>query len=206
VLLQLLNNPDPQMQSVLAHPENMALIKRMIGLEELVIPDEESRTKQYREIAQLVAESPIIVRSGEGVVGAQHAVPGTNTWRDASHPPQSRAAAPYASPVIPNPAAPSADGGEGSAVPGTSDSNGPALELILPSIMPDEFADNHATELEICMRWFSSDAGQVAKIESPSGYANVRAHAMFHREYLQKQQRQAQQGTAVPPPQRPHSS
>jgi hypothetical protein len=33
--------------------------------------------------------------------------------------------------------------------------------------MPDEFADNHATELEICMRQFSSDAGQVAKIESP---------------------------------------
>jgi hypothetical protein len=71
--------------------------------------------------------------------------------------------------------------------------------------MPDEFADNHATELEICMRWFSSDAGQVAKIESPSGYANVRAHAMFHREYLLKQQRQAQQGTATSPPQRPRS-
>ncbi len=147
VLLQLLNNPDPQMQAVLAHPENMALIKRMIGLEEFVIPDEESRTKQYREIAQLVAESPVLRRD---------------------------------------------------------DATG--VELILPSIMPDEFADNHATELEICMRWFSSDAGQVAKIESPSGYANVRAHAMFHREYLLKQQRQAQQGTAPPPPQRPRSS
>ena len=56
VLLQLLANPDPQMQAVLAHPENMALIKRLIGLEEFVIPDEESRTKQYREIAQLVAK------------------------------------------------------------------------------------------------------------------------------------------------------
>jgi hypothetical protein len=30
------------------------------------------------------------------------------------------------------------------------------------------------------MRWFSSDAGQVAKIEAPAGYANVRAHAMLH--------------------------
>ncbi len=147
VLLQLLSNPDPQMQAVLAHPENMALIKRLIGLEEFVIPDEESRTKQYREIAQLVAESPVLRRD---------------------------------------------------------DATG--VELILPTIMPDEFADNHATELEICMRWFSSDAGQVAKIESPSGYANVRAHAMFHREYLLKQQRQAQQGTAIPPPQRPRSS
>ena len=139
VLLQLMNNPDPQIQSVLAHPENMALVKRMIGLEEFVIPDEESRTKQYREIAQLVAESPVVKR------------------HDAS-----------------------------------------GVELMLPSIMPDEFADNHATELEICMRWFSSDAGQVAKIEAPAGYANVRAHAMFHREYLLKQQRQAQQAAAPP--------
>jgi hypothetical protein len=61
-------------------------------------------------------------------------------------------------------------------------------DVILPSILPDEFADNHAVELEICMRWFSSDAGQVAKIEAPLGFANVRAHAMFHREYLMKQQ------------------
>jgi hypothetical protein len=128
VLLQLLGSPDPQIQAVLAHPENMALIKRLIGLEEFVVPDEESRTKQYREIAQLVAETPVVKR------------------HDAT-----------------------------------------GVEMMLPSIMPDEFADNHAVELEICMRWFSSDAGQVAKIEAPAGYANVRAHAMFHRDYLKKQ-------------------
>jgi hypothetical protein len=62
VLLQLLGNPDPQLQGVLAHPENMALVKRLIGLEEFVIPDDESRTKQYREIAQLVAEQPLVHR------------------------------------------------------------------------------------------------------------------------------------------------
>src|SRR5579862_5565578 len=137
VLLQLIANPDPQIQAVLAHPENMALVKRLIGLEEFVIPDEESRTKQYREIAQLVGEAPVVNRD------------------EAS-----------------------------------------GLELVLPSILPDEFADNHAVELETCMRWFSSDAGQVAKIDAPAGYANVRSHAMFHREYLLKQQRlsmQAQQ-------------
>ena len=59
---------------------------------------------------------------------------------------------------------------------------------MLPSLMPDEFADNHRVELEACMRWFSSDAGQVAKIEAPAGYANVRAHAMLHKSYLLKQQ------------------
>jgi hypothetical protein len=129
VLLQLIANPDPQIQSVLAHPENMALVKRLIGLEELVIPNEESRTKQYREIAQLVGETPVVKR------------------HDAS-----------------------------------------GVEVMLPSIVPDEFADNHAVELDICLRWFSSDAGQVAKIEAPAGYANVRAHALFHRDYLRKQQ------------------
>jgi hypothetical protein len=144
VLLQLLGNPDPQMQAVLAHPENMALIKRLIGLEELVIPDEESRTKQYREIAQLVGEMPVVRRQDvTAAVGSASAA---------------------------------AAGG------------GVDAEIILPSIMPDEFADNHAVELEICMRWFSADAGQVAKVEAPLGYANVRAHALFHREYLRKQQ------------------
>jgi hypothetical protein len=144
VLLQLIGNPDPQIQAVLAHPENMALVKRLIGLEEFVIPDEESRTKQYREIGQLVAELPLVKR--QDVTGAV------------------------------NPAFKEAV------------ASGVDAEIILPSIMPDEFADNHAVELEICMRWFSSDAGQVAKIEAPLGYANVRAHALFHRDYLQKQQ------------------
>jgi hypothetical protein len=143
VMMQLLANPDPQIQAVLAHPENMALIKRLIGLEEFVIPDEESRTKQYREIAQMVGEMPVVHRD---------------------------------------------------------DATG--VELLLPSIVPDEFADNHVVELEICMRWFSSDAGQVAKVEAPAGYANVRAHAMFHREYLLKQQREAQQQAASPTPRR----
>jgi hypothetical protein len=145
VLMQMMGSPDPQMQTVLAHPENMALIKRLLGLEEFVIPDEESRNKQYREIAQLVAEAPVV------------------RTQDVTH------------------------------LTGTASE----ADVILPSVLPDEFADNHQVELEICMRWFSSDAGQVAKIESPLGYANVRAHAMFHREYLLKQQTMAQAGVAA---------
>ncbi|HEX5424366.1 MAG TPA: hypothetical protein VFW94_12520 [Candidatus Acidoferrales bacterium] len=133
VLLQLMSSPEPQIQAMLANPENLALVKRLIGVEELIIPNEESRTKQYREIAQLVAETPVVKRD------------------DAS-----------------------------------------GIEVTLPSIVPDEFADNHAVELDVCLRWFSSDAGQVAKIEAPAGYANVRAHALFHRDYLRKQQGQQQ--------------
>ena len=201
VLMQLMSNPDPQIQSVLAHPENMALIKRMIGLEEFVIPDEESRTKQYREIAQMVGEAPVVVRQGEGVVGAQSPAgfpsgsviprPGEAAWAEESalHPNNRQKQE-----QIPRSARDDNSPGQPASA---------ALELTLPTIMPDEFADNHATELEICMRWFSSDAGQVAKIEAPLGYANVRAHAMFHREFLLKQQRtaaQAQQGSAAAGP------
>jgi hypothetical protein len=119
----------------------MALLKRLIGLEEFVIPDEESRTKQYREIAQLVIEQAVVQTD-----------------------PQT------------------------------------GQERILPSLVPDAFADNHAIELETCKRWFSSDAGQVAKIESPAGYANVRAHAQLHQQFLRVQQLEAVPPGAVAAP------
>lgn len=60
-------------------------------------------------------------------------------------------------------------------------------ETILPSILPDEFGDIHTVDLEICMQWFALDAGQVAKIEAPAGFANVRAHVMMHKAYVLKQ-------------------
>jgi hypothetical protein len=155
VLMQLMANPDPQMQAVLGDPSNLGLIKRLIGLDELVIPDEESRNKQYREIAQMLQEKPI-------------------------------------------------------ARADSNSENGGAD--VLPSIMPDEFTDNHAIELDSCKRWFSSDAGQVAKISDPAGYANVRAHAQIHQKFLLQQQAQAAQAAASiavvmqKPPQKPAQS
>jgi len=183
VLMQLMANPDPRIQAVLGDPSNLGLLKRLIGLDELVIPDEESRTKQYREISQLLQEQPIAVPCSSGptcAAGAQVDLrPSGIASTDAT--PASRQ---------------SQQAGTGREL------HTPASETILPSIMPDEFADNHAVELEACMRWFSSDAGQVAKIESPAGYANVRAHAQFHQQFLQKQQMQQAalaQSEAAPP-------
>jgi hypothetical protein len=153
VLMQLLGSADPQMQAVLGNPENMGVVKRLIGLEDLVIPDEESRTKQYREIAQLVTQRPVVYgrgASGTGVAGA-HGVQNANS------------------------------------------ANQVTGEVMLPSILPDAFADNHAVELEVCKRWMSSDAGQVAKVDMPAGYANVRAHAVMHQKFLEAA------GAAAPP-------
>jgi hypothetical protein len=202
VLLQLLGSPDPQMQTVLTHPENLALVKRLIGLEELVIPDEESRTKQYREIAQLVAEVPVaqaILPVPQATSILNQAIPAQN-----AHSMGLISDASAAQPNQPNSvdissfhnAEPRADGGTGRSACATE---------MLPSIMPDEFADNHAVELAACMRWFSSDAGQVAKIEAPAGYANVRAHAMLHKSYLLKQQGALLQHPATLLPPRPNS-
>ncbi|HWZ56061.1 MAG TPA: hypothetical protein VNZ63_08325, partial [Verrucomicrobiae bacterium] len=44
----------------------------------------------------------------------------------------------------------------------------------------DLLFDNHVVELEECRRWANSDAGQVARVENPAGFANVRAHAEAH--------------------------
>ena len=44
----------------------------------------------------------------------------------------------------------------------------------------DLLFDNHAVELEECRRWANSDAGQIALVENPAGFANVRAHAEAH--------------------------
>ncbi|HLJ40055.1 MAG TPA: hypothetical protein VKT50_01090 [Candidatus Acidoferrales bacterium] len=163
VLMQLMANPDPRLQAVLGDPSNLGLLKRLIGLDELVIPDEESRTKQYREIAQLLQEQPVVIEASAHAEADE-----ANTSRQ---------------PDINRPAGRELQ---------TSIS-----ERVLPSIVPDEFADNHAVELDACKRWFSSDAGQIAKIEAPAGYANVRAHAQMHEQFLRKQQAQLVQSAVA---------
>jgi hypothetical protein len=60
VLQQLMANPDPTVQATLREPANLGFIKSLIGLNELVVPGEEARTKQLREIQQLLSAAPIV--------------------------------------------------------------------------------------------------------------------------------------------------
>jgi hypothetical protein len=48
-------------QKALVEPANLGYIKNVLGLAELVIPGEDSRNKQLREIQQLLLSAPIIV-------------------------------------------------------------------------------------------------------------------------------------------------
>lgn len=59
ILMELIGSQDPLMQQIMGHPENLETVKRLIGLGELVVPDEDSRNKQYKEIQRLLAEQPM---------------------------------------------------------------------------------------------------------------------------------------------------
>jgi len=197
VLQQLFGSNDPLIQRALSEPANIGYIKNLLGLNDLVIPGEDSRNKQLREIQQLLASAPIIVPipSAEALV-ARHAVPSSP---DVSS--RLPGAAPRGADSQSRTGTQSSDGGESTResaavgarnfVPlqptpldGTATSPGDQTALggvlVLPSISVDELLDDHAVEYEECKRWANSDAGQSARMTNPTGFANVRAHAEAH--------------------------
>ncbi len=145
VVQQLMASSDPLIQQALADPANVGFVKGVLGLSELVVPGEDSRNKQLREIDLLMAGAPIAVHveHGAGVSPA---------------------------------------GGEaaGGVMDGEENRRQDAGATLLPSVPVDLMFDNHAVELEECRRWANSDAGQIARVENPVGFANVRAHAEAH--------------------------
>jgi hypothetical protein len=156
VLQQLFGINDPMIQRALTEPANMGYIKNVLGLTELVIPGEDSRNKQLREIQQLLASAPIVISMLAS--GAAHI-------------------APASSPAD----LPSANADEN-----RSDSGRPGtMPLVLPSVPVDPLLDDHAVEFEECKRWANSEAGQAAHMTNPAGFANVRAHAEAHLRAMQ---------------------
>ncbi len=69
----------------------------------------------------------------------------------------------------------------------------------LPSVPVDELLDDHAAELAEIRRWASSDAGQLARMQNPLGFANVRAHAIAHQAALGRQGARAAVAQGVSP-------
>ena len=169
VLQQLFGINDPVLQRALTEPANLGYIKNVLGLAEMVIPGEDSRNKQLREIQLLLSSAPIVVQltdtshssSASPPVGAQHTAP-----------------------LQPNSAAaPTTGSGAGNESAGSGQAPaatpGPHV-LVLPSVPVDQLLDDHAVEFEECKRWANSEAGQAAHMTNPAGFANVRAHAEAH--------------------------
>jgi hypothetical protein len=161
VVQQLMASSDPLIQQALADPANIGFVKGVLGLSDLVVPGEDSRNKQLREIDLLLKGAPVVVAQASACV---------NCGDDED----SRCAV-HASEDRENPDRSTLLGGE---------KNSRAHRLkpvpLAPSVPIDLLFDNHAVELEECRRWANSDAGQVARIENPAGFANVKAHAEAH--------------------------
>jgi len=68
-LMELLQSGSEEIAGVLQHPENMKLLKDMLGLDDMEIPGDTSRDKQWREIVQLLEEMPT-----EGELGLESSV------------------------------------------------------------------------------------------------------------------------------------
>jgi hypothetical protein len=168
VLQQLFSINDPIIQRARTEPANLGYIKNVLGLTEMVIPGEDSRNKQLREIQQLLASAPIVLTIPHQPV-AQAFRPegvsddGASTEKEKGLTPEgvsynSGERGPHESPVT---------------------SHQPPA-LVLPSVPVDQLLDDHAVEFEECKRWANSEAGQSAHMTNPTGFANVRAHAEAH--------------------------
>ena len=179
ILQQLMTNPDPTIQAALREPANLGFIKSLVGLSELVVPGEDARSKQLREIQTLLTSGPVALTS-QTLFSAESAA----SPRGLSAPDMTSLTA---GPL--DDQAPSLDGVI--SLPGTNGAPGLPVSSVLRSTVPvDELLDDHATEFEECRRWASSDAGQIARAQNPAGFANVRAHAAEHAAALARQQAQ----------------
>ena len=160
VIQQLMASSDPLIQQALADPANIGFVKSVLGLSDLVVPGEDSRNKQLREIEMLLHSAPLqVAGTREQVVGEGK----TPTLRETGEGWGTQAATAETQPPTPNTYNPTPD-----------------TYQLLPSIPVDLLFDDHTVELEECRRWANSDAGQIAHVENPAGFANVRAHAEAH--------------------------
>jgi predicted RNA-binding Zn-ribbon protein involved in translation (DUF1610 family) len=184
VIQQLFGINDPAIQRALVEPANLGYIKNVLGITELVIPGEDSRNKQLREIQQLLTSPPIVVP----VQVPTHVIHGSHPASSASGHATDSSQDADAATVGAQPAAPQL--GEMSAASAASGQSQVAThesrELVLPSVPIDQLLDDHATEFEECKRWANSDAGQAARMTNPAGFANVRAHAEAHLRAMQQ--------------------
>jgi hypothetical protein len=178
VLQQLMTNPDPTIQAALREPANLGFVKSLVGLSELVVPGDDARNKQLREIQALLTAGPMFVAANEGLSHADRSAQS----EESLYPGDSQGEILRAE----------KNGPQNDSVSGLS---------VISTVRVDELLDDHATEFEECRRWGSSDAGQIARAQNPAGFANVRAHAAEHAAVLARQQAQAaplKAGSVVP--------
>src|SRR5690348_12565497 len=156
VLQQLFTLNEPLIQEALTEPANIGYIKNVLGLTELVVPGEDSRKKQLREIQQLLASAPVVVEmSNSGVAhvspaqdeltpsgGELNVAPG---FSPAEFPSEGHDAANRQAEATPQNAA-ALKGGATFELRPSSVAHHSSPTLVLPSVPVDQLLDNHAVE------------------------------------------------------------
>lgn len=69
VVMQLLTMNSPEVLQILWSPENRNLLKEAVGLDEFIVPGEDSRIKQFEEIRLLLDSEPIVDPMGVNAMG-----------------------------------------------------------------------------------------------------------------------------------------
>jgi hypothetical protein len=188
VLQQLFGINDPVLQRALTEPANLGYIKNVLGLNEMVIPGEDSRNKQLREIQQLLASAPIVVNlpaapNPPSVIPSEArdlSSSGTGNALNGGRATQGSPAAEVGDASARAGLAPPTNASPEGAAHESQVTNHESRTLVLPSVPVDQLLDDHAVEFEECKRWANSEAGQAARMTNPAGFANVRAHAEAH--------------------------
>jgi hypothetical protein len=63
-LMELLNLGSEEITQIMMHPENLTKLKDLVGLQDLEIPGENSRSKQWSELVRLLEEKPFPAEEG----------------------------------------------------------------------------------------------------------------------------------------------
>src|SRR6266446_1462515 len=172
VLQQLFGINDPVLQRALTEPANLGYIKNVLGLAGMVIPGEDSRNKQLREIQQLLSSAPIMVTVP--VQPVAQAFSPQDLSSSGAVPSSDRKS------LTPEGASYSEQNQSSPSVHESPVTSHQSPILVLPSVPVDQLLDDHAVEFEECKRWANSEAGQSARMTNPAGFANVRAHTEAH--------------------------
>lgn len=150
---------NPAMGALLFHPDNLAYAKRVIGLEDLVIPQADSRNKQLKEIDELLKGTPL---PNPKLVQAQQQLP--QIQQQAAS--EGQQIPPQMMQQIQQQMA--------------------QLPPLISSVPIDDQFDDHEVEYTEVGRWINSPEGQKTKLSNPPGFANVRLHGIEHFQMIPK--------------------
>lgn len=153
VLMSLLSSPDPMIEKTANLPENLVVIKEVIGVENFYIPQIVSRNKQLAEIDEMIGAepqpNPALDEIDKQVIELSARV--------------------QANPADQQAAAQLAELGQ----------QAESLPPEISSVSVQKYDDDD-TELQTCIMFMQSEEGQQLRKKTPKAFENIELHADEH--------------------------